>query len=49
MEQNRLQETAQEIVPTHTPQDSLFGEKGVLKALTASVLEAALNGALTNH
>ena len=49
MEQNRLQEIAQEIVATHNPKDSLLGEKGGLKALTASVLEAALNGALTNH
>ena len=49
MEQDRLEEIAQEIVAKHNNKDSLFGEKGVLKALTASVLEAALNGELTKH
>ena len=47
MQQDRLEEIAQEIVAKHNNKDSLFGEKGVLKALTACVLEAALNGELT--
>ena len=45
IEQDRIQE----IVANHNTQDSLFGAKGVLKTLTASVLQAALNGELTNH
>ena len=49
MEQDRLEEIAQEIVAKHNNKNSLFREKGGLKALTASVLEAALNGELTNH
>ena len=37
------------MVAKHNNKDSLLGERGVLKALTASVLEADLNGELTKH
>ena len=49
MEQERLQEIAQEIATTHNTQESLFGEQGLLKELTAHVLEAALRGEMTTH
>ena len=49
MEHKRLQEIAQEIATTHNTQEALFGNQGLIKTLTAHVLEAALKGEMAAH
>ena len=49
MTKNRLKQIASEIASTHYTKEALLGQGGLLKALTTSVLQAALEGELTGH
>ena len=49
MNKNRLKQIASEIASTHYTKEALLGKGGLLKALTTSVLQAALEGELTGH
>jgi len=44
-----LDEIAYQIVSEHKTQNALFGEGGIFKELQKRILEAALNGELTDH
>ena len=49
MTNQQLEKIASEIAATHHTKEALLGPKGLLKNLTAKVLQAALAGELTHH
>lgn len=49
MTKNRLKQIASEIAATHYTKEALLGKDGLLRSLTANVLQAALEGEMNTH